>query len=86
MTKIRAKSSRAVYALSGKRRWPARKVNQSQLAAALGGDGNRPVSVPLVSSWESRTNPTVPPASRIQDIATFFASPRSFDGTGLAAC
>jgi hypothetical protein len=60
------------------RHWP-RKVNQSQLAAALG-DGNRPVSVPLVSSWESRSNPAVPPVSRIEDIATFFASPRSFDG------
>ena len=60
--------------------WPGTKVNQSQLAAALGGDGKRPVSVPLISSWESRTNPTVPPASRIEDIATFFASPRSFDG------
>jgi hypothetical protein len=55
-------------------------VNQAQLAAALGGDGNRAVSVPLVSSWESRTNPQVPPESRIHDIARFFASPRSFDG------
>jgi hypothetical protein len=61
-------------------RWPGRKVNQAQLAAALGGDGKRSVSVPLVSSWESQTKPKVPPASRIQDIATFFASPRSFDG------
>jgi hypothetical protein len=60
--------------------WPGRKVNQAQLAAALGSDGRRPVSVPLVSSWESRTNPAVPPESRIQDIARFFASPRSFDG------
>ncbi len=60
--------------------WPGRKVNQAQLATALGGDGNRSVSVPLISSWESRTNPKVPPASRIEDIATFFASPRSFDG------
>ena len=60
--------------------WPGMKVNQAQLAAALGGDGKRPVSVPLISSWESRTNPKVPPASRIEDIATFFASPRSFDG------
>ncbi len=38
------------------------------------------MSVPLISSWESRTNPKVPPASRIEDIATFFASPQSFDG------
>ncbi len=55
-------------------------MNQSQLAAALGRDGNRPVSVPLISSWESQTNPKVPPAARLQDIATFFASARSFDG------
>jgi hypothetical protein len=61
-------------------RWPGRKVNQAQLAEALSGNGNRSVSVPLVSSWESQTNPKVPPAARLQDIATFFATPRSFDG------
>jgi hypothetical protein len=61
-------------------RWPGRKVNQAQLAAALGGDGRRSVSVPLISSWEAQANPKVPPASRIEDIATFFATPRSFDG------
>jgi hypothetical protein len=60
--------------------WPGKKVNQSQLAAALGGNERRPVSVPLISAWESRTNPRVPPEARIRDIATFFASPRSFDG------
>ena len=59
--------------------WPGKKVDQAQLAAALSGAG-KSASVPLVSSWESRTNPQVPPASRIQDIATFYASPRSFDG------
>jgi hypothetical protein len=62
------------------RHWPGRKVNQSHLAAALGRAGNQPVSVPSISSWESRTNPKVPPAARLQDIATFFATPRSFDG------
>jgi len=61
-------------------RWPGRKVHQAQLAVALSGDGRRSVSVPLISSWESRTNPTVPPASRIEDIATFFATSRSLDG------
>jgi hypothetical protein len=61
-------------------RWAGRKVNQSDLAAALSGNGKHPVSVPSISSWESRTNPKVPPAARLQDIATFFASPRSFDG------
>ncbi len=55
-------------------RWPGRKVSQAQLAADLG------TSVPLISSWESQKDPAVPPASRIQDIARFFASPRSFDG------
>ena len=59
--------------------WPGRKVRQAQLAEALSGAG-KSVSVPLVSSWESRTRPQVPPASRIQDIATFFASERSLDG------
>lgn len=60
-------------------RWPGKKVLQAQLAEALSGSG-KSASVALVSSWESRTNPTVPPAFRIQDIATFFASPLSFDG------
>jgi hypothetical protein len=59
--------------------WPGAKVNQGQLAAALGA-GGRSVSVPLISSWESQTNPKIPPPSRIEDIATFFASRRSFDG------
>jgi len=59
--------------------WPGVKVKQAQLAAALGSSG-KPVSVPLISSWESRNNPQVPPASRIPDIATFFATPRSLDG------
>ena len=60
--------------------WPGRKVKQSELAEALSGDGRRPASVPLISSWESPNNPKVPPAYRVEDIATFFASPRSLDG------
>jgi len=60
--------------------FPGRKVKQAELAEALRGDGRRSVSVPSISSWESRTNPKVPPADRIRDIATFFASPRSLDG------
>lgn len=53
------------------------RVTQRQLAEALSGSG-KSVSVPLISSWESPTS--VPPASRLDDIATFFATPRSFDG------
>ena len=60
--------------------FPGRKVKQSEIAEALGGDGRRSVSVPSISSWESQTNPKVPPADRIRDIATFFASSRSLDG------
>jgi hypothetical protein len=36
--------------------------------------------VPLISSWESQTNPKPPPAARLEDYASFFATPRSFDG------
>jgi transcriptional regulator with XRE-family HTH domain len=60
-------------------RWPGRKITQPQLAQALGG-----VSVPLISSWESQTNPRVPPLSRLDAYATLFATERSFDGTEAA--
>ena len=56
------------------------KVKQLQLAAALGGNGKRSVSVPLISSWESQTSSVIPPVSRLEDYATFFATTRSFDG------
>jgi len=49
-------------------------VKQSQLAKALS------VSEASISSWESKTDPKVPPEARIEDIATFFASLRSLDG------
>jgi hypothetical protein len=34
-------------------------------------------SVPLISSWESRTNPKTPPRERLAAYATFFATERS---------
>jgi transcriptional regulator with XRE-family HTH domain len=55
--------------------WPGRKITQQQLAQALGG-----VSVPLISSWESQTNPRIPPLPRLEAYAALFASARSFDG------
>jgi hypothetical protein len=58
--------------------WPNMKITQPQLARALGGD--RSLSVPLVSSWESRAKPTIPPVSRLEAYATFFATPRSLEG------
>jgi transcriptional regulator with XRE-family HTH domain len=55
------------------------KITQPQLARALG--GNKPLSVPLISSWESQTNPRIPPLARLEGYAAVFATPRSFEGT-----
>ena len=51
--------------------WPDIKVTQPQLARALR------VSVPLISSWESATQPKVPPVLRLEAYATLFCTPRS---------
>ncbi len=56
-------------------RWPEQKITQPQLARVLA--NQRPVSVPLISSWESRTTPVIPPADRLDAYATFFATDRS---------
>lgn len=55
-------------------RWPGKRITQPQLAQALGG-----VSVPLISSWESPTNPRIPPPARLDAYAALFATERSFD-------
>jgi transcriptional regulator with XRE-family HTH domain len=57
--------------------WPDVRITQPQLAQALGG-----VSVPLISSWESGTNPRIPPTARLDDYALLFATSRSFDPDG----
>jgi transcriptional regulator with XRE-family HTH domain len=51
------------------------KITQPLLAQALG--GGRPLSVPLISSWESPSNPKIPPIPRLEAYATFFATERS---------
>ncbi|RBQ19532.1 XRE family transcriptional regulator [Spongiactinospora rosea] len=58
--------------------WPQARITQLQLARALGGD--RPLSVPLISSWESLSKPKIPPLSRLEAYATFFATSRSIEG------
>jgi transcriptional regulator with XRE-family HTH domain len=55
------------------------KITQPQLARALGGE--RPLSVPLISSWESQSAPKIPPAHRLEAYAAFFATPRSVAGS-----
>ena len=58
--------------------WPGMKITQQDLARALG--GQRPLSVPLISSWESHANPKIPPPGRLDAYAVLFATPRSFAG------
>ncbi len=62
-------------------RWPEMKITQPQLARALG--GSRPLSVPLISSWESLTNPKIPPYQRIEAYAALFATRRSLESGTL---
>lgn len=51
--------------------WAGRRITQGELAEALG------TSVPLISSWESLSNPKAPPRARLEAYATFFATERS---------
>ena len=55
-----------------------RKITQLQLAQALG--GAKPVSVPLISGWESITSPKIPAARWIELYSVIFATTRSFEG------
>jgi len=57
------------------------RITQPQLAKAL--SASRPLSVPLISSWESLTNPKIPPYQRIEAYATLFATRRSLEGGTL---
>src|SRR3954452_25414264 len=57
--------------------WPGVKVTQLQIAEALGGD--TPLSLSLISSWESTRRPVLPPANRLSGYATFFATQRSLE-------
>jgi hypothetical protein len=57
--------------------WPELRLTQGDLAGAL--SGRKPASVPLISSWEHRTDPQVPPADRLGAYATFFSTRRSVE-------
>ena len=58
--------------------WPAEKITQPDLAWALGG-----LSVPSISSWESATNPRIPPLYRLDAYAMLFCTKRSLEGERL---
>jgi hypothetical protein len=60
-----------------RRQWPGVRVTQAMVAEALGG------STPLVSGWESVTNPSAPPNGRLLSYATLFATRRSLEGGRL---
>lgn len=51
--------------------WPGGRITQGMVARALGG------STPLVSGWESVTNPATPPDARLAQYATLFATSRA---------
>jgi transcriptional regulator with XRE-family HTH domain len=57
-------------------RWPELTVTQKQLAEAFGED-ERPLSLSLISSWESARNPVSPPMHRLNQYSIFFATRRS---------
>jgi hypothetical protein len=59
--------------------WTDVKITQHQIAEALGGE-HGPLSLSLISSWESLRNPALPPASRLAGYAMFFATRRSVEG------
>jgi hypothetical protein len=53
-------------------------LTQSMLARGLSRDDSR-VAVATVSSWESLTNPKLPPADRLRSYALFFCTERSLE-------
>ncbi|HET9971219.1 MAG TPA: helix-turn-helix transcriptional regulator [Streptosporangiaceae bacterium] len=58
--------------------WPEAGLTQAALAAAFSCEGR--LSSGTVSSWESLTQPKVPPRSRLTAYARFFATHRSIEG------
>ena len=58
-------------------RWPDLRITQHQLAEAFGDD--KPLSLSLISSWESTRHPVSPPVHRLNQYSIFFATRRSVD-------
>lgn len=58
--------------------WPAARITQELLAKAL--DRDKPPSVSLISAWESKNRPTIPPSFRVEAYGSLFATRRSLTG------
>lgn len=61
-------------------RQSSQQLTQGVLARAFSVEGN--LAPATVSSWESRTNPKIPPVRRLRAYARFFATPRSIAAEG----
>jgi hypothetical protein len=59
--------------------WPDLRITQQHLAEAFG-EGGHPLSLSLISSWESAKNPVSPPVQRLYQYSIFFATRRSMEG------
>ncbi|WP_203925751.1 XRE family transcriptional regulator [Virgisporangium ochraceum] len=59
-------------------RWPDLRVTQFHLAEAFGGE--KPLSLSLISSWESTRSAALPPVHRLNQYSIFFATRRSVSG------
>jgi hypothetical protein len=55
--------------------WDDRTLTQAQLAKVLSREGR--VATATLASWESMTNPKLPPPEKLRLYALFFATPRS---------
>ena len=55
-------------------------LTQAQLAAAFSTEKESKVASATISAWESVTNPKMPPVSRLDTYARFFATDRSLEG------
>jgi hypothetical protein len=64
--------------LRGMRESVEPNLTQAQLARALSDEAR--VAVATISSWESPSNPKLPPADRLRTYAQFFCTERSLDG------
>lgn len=74
-----AEAVRLARKLRGLRESHESGLTQQALARALSDDVR--VAVPTISSWESLSNPKLPPAERLRAYALFFCTDRVVDGT-----